>query len=336
MRSNTPIVPALRADRRTRRDAERRARRRPAAVVAGLALGVVATVGFAGAIPVSAATASGGGGATFALASFSTTPQPTAIAAGTNAVGADAQSALTSAAAAVTAAGTVTSDIAASGLDVGTPDTTVDTSALQAAAARLEDGAQRLPAPLVPDLTAQVATATQAVAEKVASLRGSLDAAVAVKAQQEAEAKAQQEAAAAAAAEAEKKASSSSSSSSSGSSSSTPFAAVPTGGGSGDNSPAGAQASAYAMFAGYGWGDDQFGCLVSLWNRESGWNYQSYNRSSGAGGIPQALPASKMASAGADWQTNAATQVAWGLGYISGRYGTPCGAWSHSESTGWY
>ena len=90
------------------------------------------------------------------------------------------------------------------------------------------------------------------------------------------------------------------------------------------------------MMAGYGWGDDQFGCLVSLWDRESGWNSQAYNESSGAFGIPQALPGSKMASAGDDWQTNAATQIAWGLGYIAGRYGSPCGAWSHSESVGWY
>ena len=90
------------------------------------------------------------------------------------------------------------------------------------------------------------------------------------------------------------------------------------------------------MFPDYGWGDDQFGCLVALWNKESGWNYQAYNSSSGAFGIPQALPGSKMGTAGADWQTNAATQVAWGLGYIAGRYGSPCGAWSHSESYGWY
>jgi hypothetical protein len=90
------------------------------------------------------------------------------------------------------------------------------------------------------------------------------------------------------------------------------------------------------MLGGYGWGDDQFGCLVALWDRESGWNSQAYNSSSGAYGIPQALPGSKMATAGADWQTNAATQISWGLGYIAGRYGTPCGAWNHSESVGWY
>ena len=100
--------------------------------------------------------------------------------------------------------------------------------------------------------------------------------------------------------------------------------------------PASAQGIARGMVAGYGWGDDQFACLVALWNRESGWNAAAYNASSGAYGIPQALPGDKMASAGADWQTNPATQIAWGLGYISGRYGTPCGAWDHSESVGWY
>jgi len=97
-----------------------------------------------------------------------------------------------------------------------------------------------------------------------------------------------------------------------------------------------AQSIARGMLGGYGWGDDQFSCLVALWNKESGWNYQAYNASSGAYGIPQALPGSKMASAGADWQTNAATQISWGLGYISGRYGSPCGAWDHSQSVGWY
>ncbi|TFD74423.1 lytic transglycosylase domain-containing protein [Cryobacterium fucosi] len=101
--------------------------------------------------------------------------------------------------------------------------------------------------------------------------------------------------------------------------------------------PSGAQAIARdLMQARYGWGGDQFGCLVSLWARESGWNVNAYNSSSGATGIPQALPGSKMASAGADWQTNPATQITWGLGYIAGRYGTPCGAWDHSESAGWY
>ncbi|MFV2086643.1 lytic transglycosylase domain-containing protein [Micromonospora sp. LOL_021] len=85
-----------------------------------------------------------------------------------------------------------------------------------------------------------------------------------------------------------------------------------------------------------GWGLDQFACLNKLWNKESGWNHKAYNAASGATGIPQALPGSKMASAGADWQTNPATQIKWGLGYISGRYGTPCGAWQQSQNAGWY
>jgi len=102
------------------------------------------------------------------------------------------------------------------------------------------------------------------------------------------------------------------------------------------NTPAGAKAVAQSLASSkYGWGDGQFSCLVQLWQRESGWSYTAYNPS-GATGIPQALPGSKMASAGSDWATNAATQVAWGLGYIAGSYGTPCAAWAHSESFGYY
>lgn len=83
-------------------------------------------------------------------------------------------------------------------------------------------------------------------------------------------------------------------------------------------------------------GDRQFYCLDKLFTRESGWNTYATNPSSGAYGIPQALPASKMASAGADWKTNPFTQVRWGLNYIANRYGSPCGAWAHSQSVGWY
>lgn len=97
-----------------------------------------------------------------------------------------------------------------------------------------------------------------------------------------------------------------------------------------------AQAIAFDMLQARGWGQDQYSCLVALWNKESGWRYNAANRSSGAYGIPQALPGRKMASAGSDWQTNPATQITWGLGYISGRYGSPCGAWKHSKSVGWY
>jgi len=100
--------------------------------------------------------------------------------------------------------------------------------------------------------------------------------------------------------------------------------------------PGSAQAIAYDMVLSRGWGDDEFACLVALWNKESGWRVNAYNASSGAYGIPQSLPGNKMASAGADWETNPATQISWGLGYVQGRYGTPCGAWGHSQSTGWY
>lgn len=101
--------------------------------------------------------------------------------------------------------------------------------------------------------------------------------------------------------------------------------------------PAGqAQEIAHEKVIARGWSEGQFTCLVKLWNRESGWNAAARNPSSGAYGIPQALPAGKMASAGADWRTNAATQIEWGLGYIAGRYGDPCGAWQHSERVNWY
>lgn len=100
--------------------------------------------------------------------------------------------------------------------------------------------------------------------------------------------------------------------------------------------PGSAQAAGAAAVAARGWGADQYDCLVSLWNRESGWRVNAYNASSGAYGIPQALPGNKMASAGSDWETSAATQIEWGLGYITNRYGSPCGAWQHSEDMGWY
>lgn len=80
----------------------------------------------------------------------------------------------------------------------------------------------------------------------------------------------------------------------------------------------------------------QFACLEKLFTKESNWNPSARNKSSGAYGIPQALPGPKMATAGSDWQTNAATQIRWGLSYIKGRYGTPCSAWSHSQAKGWY
>jgi len=86
----------------------------------------------------------------------------------------------------------------------------------------------------------------------------------------------------------------------------------------------------------FGWSSGQFSCLQPLWAHESGWNTYAQNPSSGAYGIPQALPGSKMASAGGDWQSNPATQIRWGLSYIQGNYGSPCGAWAHEQTDGWY
>ncbi len=93
---------------------------------------------------------------------------------------------------------------------------------------------------------------------------------------------------------------------------------------------------AQQMLSQFGWSSSQFSCLQPLWERESGWSVTAENPTSGAYGIPQSLPASQMSSAGADWQTDAATQIRWGLTYIQGRYGSPCGAWAHEESNGWY
>ncbi|MGG7464124.1 coiled-coil domain-containing protein [Plantibacter sp. YIM 135347] len=122
--------------------------------------------------------------------------------------------------------------------------------------------------------------------------------------------------------------------------------AAAAGGGGGGGSPAppggvssdpdAAKAYARGAVASYGWGDNEYQCLLRLWTRESNWRVDAYNPAGPAYGIPQSLPGSKMASAGDDWRTNPATQINWGLSYISGRYGAPCGAWAHSESYNWY
>ncbi|MFC4058379.1 transglycosylase SLT domain-containing protein [Planomonospora corallina] len=103
----------------------------------------------------------------------------------------------------------------------------------------------------------------------------------------------------------------------------------------GTANPTGNKALGKQMVEERGWGAE-WGCLEKLWMKESGWNERAMNRSSGAYGIPQSLPGHKMASAGSDWQTNPATQIKWGLDYIKGRYGSPCGAWGHSQAKGWY
>ncbi|MFG1854266.1 lytic transglycosylase domain-containing protein [Actinomadura geliboluensis] len=101
--------------------------------------------------------------------------------------------------------------------------------------------------------------------------------------------------------------------------------------------PSAGQNKAYGkkMNAMKGWGRC-WPSLLTLWNHESGWNERAVNPSSGAYGIPQALPGSKLASAGADWRTSSPTQIAWGLGYIKARYKDPCGAWSFWQAHNWY
>ena len=96
------------------------------------------------------------------------------------------------------------------------------------------------------------------------------------------------------------------------------------------------QSIARSMLGSFGWSGSQFDCLKQLWAGESGWSVSATNPSTGAYGIPQAMPGSKMASAGADWQTDAATQIRWGLGYIQATYTTPCSAWNHEQADGWY
>lgn len=96
------------------------------------------------------------------------------------------------------------------------------------------------------------------------------------------------------------------------------------------------QEYAYSLFTQYGWSNNDFQCLVKLWEKESKWNPNAKNKNSGAYGIPQALPGSKMASEGADWRTNYKTQIRWGLKYIKQRYGTPTAAWNSFLKKGWY
>ena len=261
----------------------------------------------------------------------------TSVAAPLETITENGESALSSARAAIADARTVTDDIAASGLEVEGGQTPVDTTELAALADRLES-LDITPTILLPDLTADTVAETASVSVQAAALRGRLDAAIQKKAEEEAAAKAAaeaaqkaaEEAAARAAAEAQAAAEAAAAAKKAQASTAAPAVNV-------NVDPASAQGIARSMMAAsYGWGDDQFACLVSLWNKESGWRVNAQNKSSGAYGIPQALPGSKMGSAGADWATNPATQIAWGLGYISGRYGTPCGAWGHSQSTGWY
>lgn len=223
----------------------------------------------------------------------------------------DASTALARAKSAVMAAEALGADVVASGLDVGA-QRSIDTSDLEDDINKLA-ASDVMPVLLVGILADDAKAETAKVVSGTEALRGTLTAAQEKKDAEEAARVAAEQAAAEAAAAQQAAAA---------------LAAA--------NTPEGAKASAQQIMSStYGWGADQFSCLNSLWTKESGWNYQAYNPS-GATGIPQALPGGKMASAGSDWQTNAATQVAWGLGYISSVYGTPCSAWSHSQAMNWY
>jgi hypothetical protein len=103
-----------------------------------------------------------------------------------------------------------------------------------------------------------------------------------------------------------------------------------------DLSSADPKTLARALMPQFGMSSSEFGCLDNIWSQESGWNVHAANPSSSAYGIPQALPGSKMSSAGPNWEDNAETQIRWGLGYIRGRYGSACGAWSFKSGHGWY
>ena len=96
------------------------------------------------------------------------------------------------------------------------------------------------------------------------------------------------------------------------------------------------QSYAHQLVLEYGWSEEDYQALVHLWYRESSWNPNAVNKKSGACGIPQSLPCSKMAVEGTDYRTNYRTQIRWGLKYIKGRYGSPSGAWAHSQRKGWY
>ena len=289
----------------------RQTRRRslePVAITAGAVLGVAAIIGAtavsASALPDDRATSAIGYGSSPVLGGETQLESLREISDG-------AESTLDAARLALAGAVQVTADIEASGLDVGTA-TTVDTDKLREAITRLDE-TDLLPLLLLPGIAEETADETERVAAKTAALRVNLDGAYAEKAAADAAAAAQRAAEAQAAAEAAAAAA---------------LAAA--------NTPEGAKATARQMIAEYGWGGEQFSCLEKLWTRESGWNYQAYNGGSGATGIPQSLPGSKMASVGPDWQTNASTQVRWGLNYINGSYGSPCAAWAHSNATNWY
>lgn len=303
--------------RRSRRRADSRRRLlSAAALTTGLAVAAIATTGLAAA-PSSAPIAAG---LTMVVpGGLASVPAAISAAQSVSTSAADATDTLDRARATLAKADELNAEIATGGVDVGS-DSAVDTSGLDDATSRLAD-ADVVPMLIFPQLAQDAADQTQDVSDSVDDLRGRFELAKAQRAAELAAAEAKRKAdeaaaaaAAAAAAEAQRAAEE--------------LAAA--------NTPDGAKAAARQLAADrYGWGDGQLSCLSSLWQKESGWNYRAYNPS-GATGIPQALPGSKMASFGGDWATNARTQIAWGLDYISRAYGTPCAAWGHSQAMNWY
>ncbi|MGY1551216.1 aggregation-promoting factor C-terminal-like domain-containing protein [Microbacterium sp. A588] len=249
-------------------------------LVAGAAIGVLATLGIATAAPASAAGPA----------------RAVVMEAADLGIGLDEAEAATAASrAALNDAAVVVTDARSSGLDLGPDSIAIDTAGLLSALDRLDDPDADAVLDRV-ERTGDLASETEQVVTQSAAVRERLDTAVAQKRAAEAAVAA--------------------------------LAAA--------NTPDGARAVAQQIAASdYGWGADQFSCLNSLWQKESGWDYQAYNPS-GATGIPQSLPGNKMASFGADWQTNATTQIRWGLDYIQRVYGSPCSAWGHSQAVNWY
>lgn len=300
--------------------------------IGATALGILSLAGFTSATPTLDAQASQSAPVTPVYLPVASVTPVADSAVQTTALDDHAQTAVSVAGEALDAAAEIEDDLASADddLDLGDAPEEVDTDTLEGLVEQFDDAT---PVHMfLLDLADETHAEAKAVKTQAAELRDTLKDAIAKKkaeeearkkAEEEARKKAEEEAAAAAAAAEQ---------SSSSSSSSSPVASAPAV----SVNPGSAQAIAYDMVVARGWGDGEFNCLVSLWNKESGWRVNAANPYSGAYGIPQALPGNKMASAGADWQTNPATQISWGLGYIQGRYGTPCGAWGHSQSHGWY
>lgn len=328
---STPLAPSTRRARRAAQSHRTRRRALAPLAIGATALGILSLAGFSSATPSLEAQAQPEVAPVYLPVAVVTPISDDSAQA--EALDEDVEAAVAAAGEALDAATSIEDDIAKADddLDLGDAPESVDTDELEDLVERV-DAASEVDHFLL-DLTGETHAAAKAVQAEAKDLRENLKEAKAKKkaeeeaarkkAEEEARKKAEAEAAAAAAAEA-----------SNNSSSNTAPAPAPAPAVSVD--PGSAQAIAYDMVRSRGWGDAEFNCLVALWNKESGWRVNAMNPYSGAYGIPQALPGNKMATAGADWQTSAATQITWGLGYIQGRYGTPCGAWGHSQAVGWY